>query len=213
MLLPVLPDQGFGPWQALNPYRIWWMVVLVAAISSVGYFAVRVLGERLGVLSTGLFGGLASSTPTVLALARRAAAQTGSARLLAAGALLACTMTYLRILLVLSVVSPGAAKLALAVLAPAALGTGLLALLAGRLKQAAHEPEAETLAGNPFELKVALQFGVLLALIMLLAAALKEWAGQQGLYALAAVSGLVDVDAITLSLAALVRDGALAAQA
>lgn len=213
VLLPVLPDQGFGPWQALNPYRIWWMVVLVAAISSVGYFAVRVLGERLGVLSTGLFGGLASSTPTVLALARRAAAQVRSARLLAAGALLACTMTYLRILVVLTVVSPSAATLALSVLAPAALGTGLLALLAGRLKQVTGEPEAETPAGNPFELKVALQFGVLLALIMLLAAALKDWAGHQGLFALAAVSGLVDVDAITLSLAALVQDGELAAQA
>ena len=221
VLLPVLPDQGFGPWQALNPYRIWWMVVLVAAISSVGYFAVRVLGERLGVLSTGLFGGLASSTPTVLALARRSAvsAQGGrkpAVRLLAAGALLACTMTYLRILVVLAVVSPPAATLALSVLLPAAFGTGVLALLAGRIEAAVapdqEEEGAQTPAGNPFEMKVALQFGVLLALIMLMAAALKSWAGAQGLYVLAAVSGLVDVDAITLSLAALVQDGALAAR-
>ena len=70
VLLPVLPDRELGPWAAINPYRIWWMVVLVAGISYVGYFANRILGEERGVMLTGFFGGLASSTAVTLAFAR-----------------------------------------------------------------------------------------------------------------------------------------------
>ncbi|MGD8803934.1 MAG: MgtC/SapB family protein, partial [Gammaproteobacteria bacterium] len=70
VLLPILPDQGFGPWQALNPYEMWWMVVLVASISFTGYFAIKIAGTRRGTVLTGLFGGLASSTALTLHFSR-----------------------------------------------------------------------------------------------------------------------------------------------
>jgi hypothetical protein len=72
VLLPVLPDVGVGPWQAFNPYRTWWMVVLVAGASYVGYFAIKVLGEKRGVLMTALCDGLVSSTAVTVSLARHA---------------------------------------------------------------------------------------------------------------------------------------------
>jgi uncharacterized membrane protein (DUF4010 family) len=72
VLLPLLPDRGFGPWQALNAYRIWWIVALIAAPSYVGYLAVKLMGSRLGLMVTGVFGGLASSTATAIELARHA---------------------------------------------------------------------------------------------------------------------------------------------
>ena len=85
VLLPVLPNAGYGPWQAFNPYRTWWMVVLVAGISYIGYFAIRVLGEKRGILLTALCGGLVSSTAVTVNLARHAKNQTATPNLLTAG--------------------------------------------------------------------------------------------------------------------------------
>ncbi|MFN2335181.1 MAG: MgtC/SapB family protein, partial [Wenzhouxiangellaceae bacterium] len=106
VLLPLLPDHGFGPWQALNPYVIWWMVVLIAAISFVGYFAIRIAGARAGIVFTALFGGLASSTATTLNLARLARKKGVAPALLAGGILLACGTMFPRMLLVATVVHP-----------------------------------------------------------------------------------------------------------
>ncbi|NGP53125.1 MgtC/SapB family protein [Thioalkalivibrio sp. XN8] len=200
VLLPILPNQGYGPWQALNPYAIWWMVVLVATISFIGYFAIKIAGARRGTIFTGLFGGLASSTAVTLHFSRVARAGKVPPAMLATGILLACGTMFPRMLLVGSLVNPQL----FAQLAWPAVVMGVLtyggALFYWRAS-ARQDSEGAAPLQNPLELKTALAFGSLLALIMLLSKALRQWFGEAGVLALAAASGVADVDAITLSLA------------
>lgn len=200
VLLPLLPNQGYGPWQALNPYVIWWMVVLIATISFVGYFAIRIAGARAGTIFTALFGGLASSTATTLNLARLARGQNADAALLAGSILLACGTMFPRMLLVATLLHAPLFPLLMWPVAVMALLTYGPALWL--LRKHSKTPDAEDmLQRNPVELTSALTFGALLALVMLLGKALAEWFGDAGVYVLAAASGIADVDAITLSLA------------
>lgn len=217
VLLPVLPDRGLGPWQALNPYRIWWMVVLIAGLSSVGYFAIRLAGPRRGLLLTGLFGGLASSTATTVALARRAVASGPASRgapprLIAAGILLACAIMFPRMLLVAGLIAPALLPVLAPPLGAAGLVAAAVALWAGGLLSVGRPRPVEVAAEemqqqNPFEFGMALKFGLLLAAILLATEALRRWIGEQAILMVAAASGLADVDAVTLSLSALVADG------
>ncbi len=202
VVLPLLPDRGYGPWQALNPYAIWWMVVLIAAISSAGYFAVRIGGARQGTLFTGLFGGLASSTAVTLQFARAARRGPDAAPLLATAILLACGTMFPRMLLVAAMLNP---DLLNPLLLPA-LAMALVVYLPAFWFWRETRREALALESplkNPFELGPALGFGALLAGVMLLGEALRQRFGDAGLLALAAASGITDVDAITLSLARL----------
>lgn len=205
VLLPVLPDRGYGPWQALNSYAIWWMVVLIATISFAGYFAVKIAGTRRGTIFTGLFGGLASSTAVTLHFSRLARAGAVPAPVLATGILLACGTMFPRMLLVASVLNPGMFRLLVVPAAVMALLVYGTALVHWRVA-AQHETEAVSPLRNPLELKAALGFGLLLALIMLLGQALRRGFGDAGVLALAAASGVTDVDAITLSLARMSQD-------
>lgn len=204
VILPVLPDQGYGPWQALNPYRIWWMVVLIAAISYAGYLSIRVIGTRRGILLTGLLGGLASSTAVTLSFARLA--QRGAARpeLLAAGVVVSSAVMFPRILVVLAVFAPALVEpLAWALIPAGAMAVAVAAWYGRKIPM----PEAQEVEAprprNPLDLMTAIKFGLLLAVIMVLVRAAGEWAGDAGIYLLAALSGLGDVDAITLSLASM----------
>ena len=199
VLLPVLPDRGYGPWGALNPYEIWWMVVLIAAISFAGYFAMKIAGTRRGTLFTGLFAGLASSTALTLHFARLARRAPSITPALGAGILLACGTMFPRMTLVAAIVDPDL----LAILWPPALAMaaptfGITLWYWRRLRK--QPPESEAPLRNPLELRSALSFGALLALVMLLAEGLEQWLGEAGVLALAAASGIADVDAITLSL-------------
>ncbi len=206
VLLPLLPNEGYGPWQSLNPYMIWWMVVLVAGISFVGYFGVRLAGARAGIAFTAILGGLASSTAVTLHLSRLAARSKANHRLLAGGILLACGMMFPRLLLVAVVINSElwsslvwpVAVMSVLVLGPA---IWLVGRPHGEIKS------DELLPTNPLELTSALGFGALLAAIMLLGKALTEWFGEAGVYGLAAASGVADVDAINLSLSGMSREG------
>lgn len=206
VLLPIFPNQGYGPWQALNPYAIWWMVVLVATISFVGYFAIKIGGAKRGSLFTGLFSGLASSTALTLHFSRLSRYRDGAmASILAMGVLLACGTMFPRMLLVASLINPGLFKLLLAPAAVMALICYLPAL--GYWRLASHKKTAAPVPlKNPLELTTALSFGLLLAIVMLLGKALQNWFGEAGVLALSAASGVADVDAITLSLARMSRD-------
>jgi uncharacterized membrane protein (DUF4010 family) len=198
--LPILPDRGFGPWQALNPFEIWWMVVLIAAISFVGYFAVKIGGPRRGIIFTGLFGGLASSTAVTLHLSRTERGGSGMTTLLATGILLACGTMFPRMLLVASLINPALFRMLVIpglVMSLLAYGPAMLYWRSALSK----DPNIGSPLQNPLELKAALGFGALLTVILLLGKALQAWFGDAGLLALAAVSGVTDVDAITLSLA------------
>jgi len=206
VVLPVLPDRGYGPWDALNPYTIWWMVVLIAGIGFVGYIAVRLAGARYGLLLTGFAAGLMASTPLALAYARIGRERPAHAPVLAAGILAASSTMFPRALVVATVLAPPLfSHLAAPLLAMMAAGYAAAAFwwYRGADTSADTEPPIR----NPFELAPALQFGLLLGLVTLMAHALEAWVGESGLYVLALVSGLTDVDAITLSLAGFVDQG------
>jgi len=206
VLLPLLPDRGFGPWEAFNPYLAWWMVVLVSGLSFIGYFAIKLAGPRRGIMATSLLGGLVSSTAVTLNLARYARDDRYSPQLLAAGVLAACSIMFPRVLIEAAVIH---ADLIPVLLPPLALMT--LVTLGGAAYLwrgiALEGTVAQANLPNPFELGNAFKFGLLLALIMVLASGAKVWFGHAGLYALAFASGLADVDALTLSVAKLSLNG------
>ncbi len=206
VVLPVLPNEGYGPWGALNPHTLWLMVVLIAGIGFVGYVAVRVAGTRHGLLLTGFAAGLMASTPLALAFGRLGRNAPGSAPLLAASILAASSTMFPRALVVASLIEPGLLELlAIPLLVMMVSGYAMATIWwhAGRTVESDSQPPIR----NPFEILPALRFGVLLAVVTLLAHAAEQWAGERGLYGLALVSGLTDVDAITLSLAGFVSEG------
>ena len=200
VLLPVLPNEGYGPWEALNPYTIWWMVVLVASISFSGYVAMKAVGEKKGAALTGLFGGLASSTALTLHFSRLARREKLATSLLGFAVLIACGTMFPRVLLIAAAVNR---KLLPDLLLPMILMSVIVylpsALLWRRSDGRGKRREPPTVQ-NPLDLKMAVRFGALLAVVMLAAEALERTMGEAGLLALAGVSGLSDVDAITLSL-------------
>jgi uncharacterized membrane protein (DUF4010 family) len=205
VLLPILPDRGYGPWGALNPYAIWWMVVLVAAISFAGYFAIKAGGTRRGTAFMGLFGGLAASTAVTLHFSRSARSKPALVPLMGMGILLACGTMFPRMLLIASLVHPPLFRPLLAPTVVMALMTFVPAFWSWR-RQPRPPADAGSPLRNPLELGTALGFGLLLAAILLLGTALQHWFGDAGVLALAAASGVADVDAITLSLARLSQD-------
>jgi uncharacterized membrane protein (DUF4010 family) len=198
VILPILPDQGYGPYKVLNPYQIWWMVVLISGLSLAGYAALRIAGQRHGTLLTGLFGGIASSTATTLAFSRHSrdsAHMTGMAALII---LLANWVVLVRLAVLVAVLQPALLRPMLTLLGGGALaGLAMLYLFWRRLAEKPSTPALEM--KNPTELRAALGFGLLYAGVLFAAAWLSDWVGSHGVYAVALVSGLTDVDAITLS--------------
>ncbi|MFP4252632.1 MAG: MgtC/SapB family protein [Guyparkeria sp.] len=206
VMLPILPNEGFGPGDALNPYQIWWMVVLIASISFVGYFAIRMGGAEKGILFTSLFAGLSSSTALTLHFARQSRLTKDLGPLLGIGILIACGTMFPRVLLVATMVHP---PMFAALLTPLLVMTVLLyvpAFLMWRKARRGIDVEQPELKQNPLDLTSALLFGVLLTAIMLAGEWLREWLGSAGIYLLAASSGVADVDAINLSLTRMARE-------
>lgn len=203
VILPLLPDQGYGPGAALNPYEIWWAVVIVAGLSFVGYVAIRLGGADLGVLLTGLFGGLASSTSTTVALSRLARAQAGLARVAASGAVVAGSVTFLRVLVLAAIFHPPlVAPLAMPMGVMAVTGLGGAAILSVRDRGTDRASDLDAVA-NPLNLGAALAFGALLTIVLLVLHYLEAWYGEAGIHVAAALSGVTDVDAITISVSRL----------
>jgi len=205
VLLPLLPDQGYGPWEALNPFWIWLMVVLICGISFAGYFAMKYSGKQLGALITAITGGLASSTAVTLSMAQFAMKRI-SKTIFMSGVMVASSIMCIRVAIEVFVVN--AELLELLWLPLLLLFLGIIAGAAWLwYKSGTAEPEStEPDLRNPFRLTMAIQFGLLLGLIMVLAAFMQEQFGEQGVYALSVISGLMDVDAITLSLSRLALD-------
>ncbi len=198
VVLPLLPDENYGPYKALNPYQIWWMVVLISGLSLAGYAALRVAGARKGTMLTGIFGGVASSTATTLAFSRHAREDDRLTSMAAVVILTANWVVLIRLAILTGVMAPS--------LLPAmatVLGGGLLAggiALAWRWRSLEGKPNAPELQlGNPTEIRMALSFGLMYAAVLFATAWLTDWAGQIGTYGVAVVSGLTDIDAITLS--------------
>jgi uncharacterized membrane protein (DUF4010 family) len=200
--LPVLPNKGYGPYEALNPRDLWLMTIAIAGVSFIGYVAVKIAGTRYGPLIAGVAGGVVSSTITTLDLARRAKRTSGSTTSLLAGALAASVTMFLRVAVVVALFGPALLPQIAWPLVAAAVVSAVAALLldwpwAGGKSAPAAQVAPVT---NPFEIRTVLFFGLLLAVITLLSTVLTHTFGGGGGVVLAAIAGLSDVDAITLSM-------------
>ncbi|HHF2851104.1 TPA: MgtC/SapB family protein [Vibrio diabolicus] len=199
VMLPLLPNQSYGPWNALNPYEIWWMVVLIASISFVGYFAIKIGGAKRGILFTSVFAGLSSSTALTLQFSHFSREQASISPLLASGILLSCGTMFPRLLIVLSVINPQLVKLLWPIVMAMMVALYIPAWWIWRRSEV-EQIEQSNKQTNPLALQSALFFGLVLAVIMLLAHALSDWFGNAGVLILSALSGITDVDAISLTL-------------
>jgi uncharacterized membrane protein (DUF4010 family) len=196
IVLPILPDKGYGPFEALNPRAIWWMVVLISGLSFIGYWLTKLRGSG-GVLMTGMLGAIASSTAATLSLARLvrdgvAAPSAGAAGIVAANAVM-----LIRVGVLLAVTSLPVLYAIWPSLAASLAASALAAFFYCRGDK--RDADVQVEVKNPMELKPALIFAALLALITLASRYALDQFGSQGLFAVAGISGFADVDAITLT--------------
>jgi uncharacterized membrane protein (DUF4010 family) len=199
--LPLLPDRAMGPWNALNPRAIWLLVSLIAGISYVGYFAMKILGTRVGLLATAALGALVSSTAVTVSFGRIARREQQNFALLGAGISLAAGTMAVRILVEVTLINPALLPRLVPPIGCLAIVPLLAALaIATRLSEKV-EPTEKMELKNPIELGSALIYGVIIAVLFVGIRAMESWFGDAGIYALSALSGITDVDAVSLSLA------------
>lgn len=207
IILPILPNDTFGPYDVLNPFSIWLLVVLIVGIGLGGYTAYKLVGARAGTMLSGLIGGLISSTATTVTYARQAHNAEKGTALAALVILIASTSMYLRIFVEIAAVAPTMlTALTPPLLIVMALSLLICALAYRRVQQKEH---AMPPPDNPAELGPALVFGALYALVLVAIAVAKEYFGNSGIYAVALISGATGIDAITLSAANLAEAGTL----
>ena len=221
IVLPLLPTQPIDPLQALNPYKLWLLVILISGLSLVGYVAVRWLGAARGTAVTGLSGGLVSSTAVSLSFARQSRTDKDplAGDTLAAGILIAWMVMFVRVVVTVAIVYPPLVTRLLvpfATMATTAAGLAGVFYWLGARRARPIESSGEVQVKNPFSLAAATRFGLVFALVLVVVKLTERYAPAEGLYVVAAVAGLTDVDAITLSLAEFARqsgDLAIAAAA
>jgi len=198
IVLPILPDQNYGPYGAFNPYQAWMMVVLISGLSLAGYVALNWSGNRYGPVLIGFLGGVVSSTATTLAYARHGRDNENMLHLSATVILISSQVVLLRLLVVSAVIAPAVLPKLLLPMGTG-LAFGIFATLLGWKKLNRNTELPKPSSTNPTEIPAALSFALIYVVILLAAAWLSDIAGHRGLYAVAAISGLTDVDAITLS--------------
>lgn len=210
IILPVLPNRGFGPYQALNPYHIWLMVVMISAFNLIGYVVLKFAGQHWGGPVLGLLGGIVSSTATTLSFSRHARNHPEFSLMGAVVVSLASTVVLLRIALLIGIIHFRLInEMVLPLLVMFAVGlVAVLIIWRQTTRQGAPTPETR----NPMELGPALLFGFLYALILVAVSAAEDYLGNQGVYLVSLVSGLTDLDAITLSNARIAAKGILEGQ-
>ncbi|HET7706618.1 MAG TPA: MgtC/SapB family protein [Thermoanaerobaculia bacterium] len=205
VILPILPNRDFGPWAVLNLFEIWLLVVLIVGINLAGYIAWKFVRADTGALLTGILGGVISSTATTVSYSRRTREQNDGAAMSAVVIMIATAVVLVRVLIEIAVVAP---QILRGVVVPIAIVFAVAAILSVTIwwrvrGQAADMPQQK----NPTMLRAALIFGALYAVVLIAVAWVKEAAGESGLYVVAAVAGLTDVDAITLSTAQMAKAG------
>ena len=199
VILPVLPNTTYDQYEVLNPRDIWLMVVLIVAISLCGYFAYKLLGDRIGALLGGILGGLISSTATTVSYSKIAARSITTDKFAAFVIMTASAISLVRVLIEIRIVSPSFFKqLAVPLVAELAVMIILTGILSFKQRKGDFKMQDQK---NPAELKSAITFGLLYAVISFLSAAARDKFGNEGLYVVSILSGLTDMDAITLSTA------------
>jgi len=215
LLLPLLPNRAIDPWGAVNLHEVWLLAIMMALISFTGYVAVRIFGDKVGIIITAAAGGLASSTATTLTFARMARAQQGAVNLLVGGILISGAVMTLRVGAIASALNPGLLQPLAATLGSATATLGGLALLFvfGMAPSAAGRERPKLVIANPLEVGTAIKLSAYIVVVMLAAVLVQRFWGDTGLLTIAAVSGIADVDAITLSMARMRITPQLATQA
>jgi uncharacterized membrane protein (DUF4010 family) len=208
VVLPVLPNRTFGPYDVLNPRQVWLMVVLIAGIGLGGYIAYKFLGASTGILLAGILGGIVSSTATTVSYAKRAAKHEISENSSAIVILLASFASLALVLVEIGVVAPAFLRASIVPIGSVVATLGIVSLLF--IREPGQAGEMPTQA-NPTELKSAVYFAAIYALILLAIAAVKDAYGVRGLYAVAVASGVAEVHALTLSTSQLVQTGRMSA--
>ncbi|OYX07693.1 MAG: magnesium transporter MgtC [Thiotrichales bacterium 32-46-8] len=198
VVLPILPDENFGPYGAINPQQVWWMVVLISGMALAGYLALRIIGAKHGAALLGVFGGLASSTATTMMFSRHAASNASLVPLSAVVVLIANVMVMIRLGIIAVLVVPSLMQDILFIFM-SGIVPGLM-MIAYRWRSLTNAGELPLpVVTNPTELKTALSFGLLYAVVLVSSAWLQDQVGQSGLFAVAFASGLTDADASALS--------------
>jgi uncharacterized membrane protein (DUF4010 family) len=206
--LPVIPDESYGPFGGVNFRQVWLLAVVLAAVSFVGYVAVRRFGAGQGLLLAAAAGGLVSSTAVNVTAARRAAAGEADASLLAASSVLATGVAFLRTLALVTLLNATVALHTAAPLIVAALVAFGVAFLMAKDNLRARSKSALKLR-NPFSLTETFALAALLAVVKLITSVVTTYFGSSGALVAAGVGGLVDTDSITYSMAELGRGASL----
>jgi len=203
IVLPLVPNQGYGPWALLNPFDIWLVVVLVSGLSFVGFIAMRVLGAGRGMLVAGAVGALVSSTAVTVAMANEAKRSSHVGTLAAAATVLASAIMCLRVGVFASLVNVGILPRLLPVIAVMAVEGLACAVLLRRKVGDASGVGSPAEVTNPSSLAAAVVFALIYAGVLLLVRATQEYLGAGGIYVAAALSSLADVDAVAIALTSL----------
>lgn len=213
VVLPLLPNRNFGPFNVLNPYQIWLLVVFVSGISFFGYVLMKVLGAGTGIGLTGLLGGIASSTATTLSFAGRSQRAPMLSRVFATGIILASTTMFPRVLIEVFVVNQQLlSEVALPIGFMFLTGLLVFAVLWNTEQSDDTDGEETVDIANPLNLSTAVKFGLLFAVVLMVTKAAENFFGTAGVYATSVITGLTDVDAITLSVAELASAGRIESQ-
>lgn len=212
VVLPILPNQGFGPYEFFNPYIIWLMVVLISGISFLSYIAIKIFGRRNGVCVTGFFAGFISSTALAFGFSERSKKNKKIVTPYVLAILIASTAMFVRVLIEVKILNAELLELLLvpmlAMTATGAIFSVWLYLKGDKTPKAVLDDVKSV--DSPFALKPALQFGLVFAGILFLSEVANDFFGSQGIYLTSVASGIIDVDAITVSMANLAKQGTVA---
>jgi uncharacterized membrane protein (DUF4010 family) len=205
VILPLLPDQAFGPFYVFNPYQIWLIVVFISGISFAGYILMKFMGAEKGINVTGIIGGLVSSTAVTAAMAARVKESDLIIRAAVFATVVASSMMFLRVLFVVAVINPNLiSTLAAPMLSMGVVGI-ILSFLAWKTTKI-RDFSGDLKLKNPFSLRPALIFGLLFTGILFASKIAEIYFGDAGVYIASIISGIADVDAITISMALLAGD-------
>ena len=200
IVLPLMPRQGYGPWQVLNPFEIWLVVVLVSSLSLAGFVASRMVGENRGYAVTGFVGGLVSSTAITLSMAEQSRTKGAPANAIAEAVVLASTVMCGRMAVIIGATNSALLPRVIPVLVVMSLVGLVTARLLSRDGSKQHA-EPDRRIKNPFRLHRAIMFGIVYALVRLIVRAAQENVGHAGVFVVAFFSALADVDAPTIAFA------------